>query len=123
VLQFFLVLHALRLLLAFATVPAREENLRLLFFKDSSRDFLSKQELVRFLGGLGCSFSDIKSVDSRVREALIALSRSDWPVAAHPCPWKEIRLARKAESTQSGFEVADFVLEGSTWTKQAIPAP
>lgn len=98
----------------FLTVP-KEESLRLLFWKDSSRDFLSKQRLADVLGGSGCSLSDIKSVDSRVREALIALSRRDWPLAEGECKWKELHVGRRAETEKAPNreEVADFVLWGT----------
>lgn len=98
----------------FLSVP-KEESLRLLLWKDSSRDFLSKQRLASVLGSSGCSLSDIKSVDSRVREALVALSRRDWPLADGKCKWQELHVGRRAE-TETGptrEEVADFVLWGT----------
>jgi hypothetical protein len=105
-----LALHAAWLYpLYFLTTP-KEESLYLLAWKDSSRDFLSKQALVTVLGGSGCSLSDIKSVDSRVRESLLALSYGDWQQKA-VCPYKELQVQRRAEADpiRGREEVADFV--------------
>lgn len=113
---FFLFLHATVLCAEYFTVSPRETELRFLFFKDSSRDFLSKQDLVAVLGGSGCRLSDIKSVDSRVGEALAALAKGDWKVADLPCRWKNLVIERRAESGQAGQtgqgrqEAADFVI-------------
>lgn len=68
------------------TLPAARAELRWMFLKDSSRDFLSKQKLAEVLGGWGCRLSDIRHVDSRVREALQALEPGDWPLQAGVCP-------------------------------------
>ena len=68
----------------FSLAPKLAE-LKFLTLKDSSRDFLSKQELVGVLGGLGCKLSDINAVDSRVMEALIALQQGDWPLSDKNC--------------------------------------
>jgi hypothetical protein len=122
----FLCLHATVLFAEYFSVSPRENSLKFLFFKDSSRDFLSKQELVSVLGGSGCGLSDINGADSRVQEALLALSRADWPVAkgaasglgsadaegATSCKWKKPQVERRAESGRTGTreEVADFVI-------------
>ncbi|MGZ3694509.1 MAG: hypothetical protein ACXVBE_02720 [Bdellovibrionota bacterium] len=107
-----LSLHAGLIYFTVLPVVPFEAQLQLLFFKDSSRDFLSKQKLVQFLGGAGCGLSDIKSVDSRVREALQALSYGDWPVFGK-CPLKDLRVTRSTESPLKTKTIADFVLEGS----------
>lgn len=109
----FLFLHATVLFAEYFSVSPRETALKFLFFKDSSRDFLSKQELVSVLGGSGCRLSDINGADSRVQEALLALSRADWNVdAAKTCKWKSPQVERRAESGRAGTreEVADFVI-------------
>lgn len=108
----FLLLHATVLYAEYFTVSPKEASLRFLFFKDSSRDFLSKQELISVLGGSGCSLSDIQSVDSRVGEALLALSRVDWPRVDMECNWKNLQVERRSESGRAGTkkEVADFVI-------------
>jgi hypothetical protein len=109
---FFLLVHATVLFSEYFTITPREVSLRFLLFKDSSRDFLSKQSLVSVLGGSGCALSDIKSVDPRVGEALLALSRADWPVASQPCRWQNLHVERRAESVRTGIreEAADFVI-------------
>lgn len=107
--------NALPLYAAFFRATAHEENFQFLSFKDSSRDFLSKQKLAQFLGGSGCRFSDIKQVDSRVRESLLALSRTDWPVSENKCPWKDITVSQKTMAGGPGIEIADFILEGTAW--------
>lgn len=107
------ILHSTVLFSEYFTVSPRERDLRFLFFKDSSRDFLSKQELVSVLGGSGCRLSDINGADSRVQEALVALSRADWPVSSGAtCKWKNLQVERRAESVRAGMreEVADFVI-------------
>ncbi len=105
----FLLGHALWLYGLYFHLPVRDASLRLLFFKDSSRDFLAKQELVSQLAG--CRLSDIKLVDSRVREALVALERSDWSANEGTCPWKEINIAFRSEFVgRSTKEVAEFIL-------------
>jgi hypothetical protein len=108
----FLVLHGALIYAEYFTLNPKETELRFLLFKDSSRDFLSKQELVSVLGSSGCRLSDIKTGDSRVGEALLALSHGDWPVADKPCAWKNLQLERRAESFRAGakLEVADFVI-------------
>jgi hypothetical protein len=109
----FLFLHGTVLFSEYFSVTPRENALKFLLLKDSSRDFLSKQELVSVLGGSGCGLSDISGADSRVQEALIALSRADWPVdASKPCKWKNLQVERRAESGRAGIreEVADFVI-------------
>jgi hypothetical protein len=107
-----LSLHSGLIFFAFLPSIAYESDLHLLFFKDSSRDFLSKQKLVQVLGGAGCGLNDIKSVDSRVREGLQALSYGDWPHLGGPCPMQEISISRSSESPLKTKTVADFVLEG-----------
>jgi hypothetical protein len=106
----FLALHGALLYSEYFTLNPKEQELRFLTFKDSSRDFLAKQELVSVLGSSGCRLSDIKTGDSRVGEALLALSHGDWEVAPSPCPWKH--LERKVESFRAGSktEIADFVI-------------
>lgn len=120
----FLFLHATVLFAEYFSLPPRENSFKFLLFKDSSRDFLSKQELVSVLGGSGCRLSDINGADSRVQEALLALSRADWVVTgAAPglgsteaggssCRWKNLQVERRAESGRTGTkeEVADFVI-------------
>lgn len=107
-----LLLHACLLYPAYFLEPSREAQLRLGPYRDSSRDFLSKQELAQFLGGRGCSLSDIKSVDSRVGEALQALTRADWQVSRFPCGLKQLRIERRAEATggRAPIQVGDFLL-------------
>lgn len=111
---FLFVLHAAWLYPLYVLTTPKEESLRFVLWKDSSRDFLSKQSLVAVLGGSGCQLSDIKTVDSRVREALQALSYGDWPVKPGGCLWKELNVARRGESSSGTHreEAADFVLWG-----------
>lgn len=106
----FLALHGALIYAEYFTLNPKERELRFLSFKDSSRDFLSKQELVSVLGSSGCRLSDIKTGDSRVGEALLALSHRDWSVSEQKCPWQFVE--RKVESFRSGSktEIADFVL-------------
>jgi len=67
-------------------VVFHEKFSHFLFFKDSSEDFHSKQQLVKFLGEKGCSLSNIGTADSRVLEALHFLSHGDWPILSKkPC--------------------------------------
>jgi hypothetical protein len=108
----FLLLHGTLLYAEYFTTTPKEASLRFLFFKDSSRDFLSKQELASVLGGSGCALSDIQAVDSRVNEALTAISRADWQVAPGGCRFKNLQVERRAESGRAGTkeEVADFVI-------------
>lgn len=79
-----------------APFEARETSLRFLFFRDSSRDFLSKQSLVRFLGGSGCRPGDIGTNDPRLKEELAALALGDWPVSAARCPYDLVSLASES---------------------------
>ncbi len=96
----------------FRTLPI-ESSQHFLFFKDSSRDFLSKQTLAAVLDSYGCNLSDINSVDSRVREALVALELSSSKEKSS-CPWKNLQVVRKSEAgTAKGIEVADFVIGGN----------
>lgn len=89
---------------------AYDRPLRFLFFKDSSRDFLDKQSLVKFLGRSGCKFSDIETHDPRLKETLTALSLGDWKVdEKSPCPY--VYVARKTEDGASGEANGEFVLK------------
>jgi hypothetical protein len=89
-----------------------DQDQRLLFFKDSSRDFLDKQSLVSVLGGSGCRLSDIKFVDHRVWLPLSALTLGDWPVRGERCLWRGLHISRRAEVPPhaEGEEAAGFVL-------------
>ncbi|MGE3262898.1 MAG: hypothetical protein AB7K68_14040 [Bacteriovoracia bacterium] len=107
-----LSLHAGLIYFSPLSAPPKEAELHLFFYKDSSRDFLAKQKLAQFLGGVGCGLNDIKSVDSRVGEALLALSREDWQIHGGPCPWNELSVTRSKESGTQLPTIADFVLEG-----------
>lgn len=108
----FLLLHSTMLYTEYFSTMPREASLRFLLFKDSSRDFLSKQELAQVLGGWGCAVGDIQQVDSRVGEALAALSRADWPITNSPCRFKNLQVERRADSGRAGTreEAADFVI-------------
>jgi len=86
-----------------------DTSLRFLFFKDSSRDFLDKQSLVKFLGSSGCKFSDIETHDPRLKETLTALSLGDWKVEEKKaCPY--VYVARKTEEGASGEANGEFFL-------------
>ncbi len=87
---------------------SKESSLHFLFFKDSSRDFLNKQRLVGFLGGSGCSLSDIHTNDPRLLESLKALALGDWPVASAPCAWNFV--TRRSEANGIGEPFGDFML-------------
>jgi hypothetical protein len=80
-----------------------------LLFKDSSRDFLDKQSLVRFLGGSGCGRSDIQTHDPRLKEELDALSLGDWPVKQASCPY--IYVALRTEEGATGEPHGEFLLK------------
>lgn len=80
-----LALGAVIFYVPYFSLSPRLADVKFLTLKDSSRDFLSKQELVGVLGGLGCKLSDINAVDSRVMEALLALQQGDWPVSEKKC--------------------------------------
>ena len=57
-----------------------DRSFRFLFFKDDSSDSLPKQDLVRYLGGKGCSPAQVTTGDPRLAEALKFLSHGDWPI-------------------------------------------
>lgn len=78
-------------------------------FKDSSRDFLDKQSLVRFLGGSGCAPGDIHTGDPRLKEELDALALGDWPVDhSGPCRWNFV--SRRSDANAVGEPWNEFVL-------------
>jgi len=86
-----------------------DTSLRYLFFKDSSRDFLDKQSLVRFLGGSGCEFSDIETHDPRLLETLKALSLGDWRVDDKKhCNY--LHVSRRTEEGATGEPFGEFLL-------------
>lgn len=90
---------------------AVERDLKFLFLRDSSTDFLSKQDVATFLGSNGCRASDIRIADYRGGEALRFL---DWKTADRPCAWPQAILRRASETSHGGkvvAEVAGFVLE------------
>jgi hypothetical protein len=94
---------------------ARESAIRFLAFKDSSRDFLDKQALARFLGSSGCKLGDIETHDPRLLESLRALSLGDWPTLATPngqCAYAYV--ARKTEEGASGEAFGEFFLKPRT---------
>ena len=88
-----------------------EKELRFLFFKDSSRDFLDKQKLAGFLGSSGCGPSDIGTGDSRIAEELKALSYRNWPKKEGiNCRWKSVQ--RRADSRiGEGEDFGEFRLQ------------
>jgi hypothetical protein len=109
-----LLLHALPIYVDYFSLMPHEKDFRFLFFKDSSRDFLSKQVLLGELGGRGCDLSVMELSDSRVAESLRALSLQPPPRGAAACPWPRLRIERRAEARRSGEggEIADFVYWG-----------
>jgi hypothetical protein len=81
---------------------AQERETKFLLWRDSSRDFLSKQNLVQYFQEKGCSLSDISSGDARVLEALRFLAISDWRLAeGQRCHWGKIRVERAEFSLPS----------------------
>jgi hypothetical protein len=110
-----MLVHALPTYVPYFSEIPHEAEFRFLFFKDSSRDFLSKQKLSAVLGGMGCGLSGIEMGDSRVFESLLAISLTDWPKADRACPWAKLRVERKAEASRAGAsgETADFLFWGS----------
>lgn len=109
--------HALVLYGFFFNSVPFEKELRFLHFKDSSRDFLSKQKLTEFLGGAGCEASDIRSADSRVMEAVNALWIGQWWVAAGGCAPGPVVVSRSKEAPGKTVTIADFVVEGTNGSK------
>ncbi len=97
-----------------------DTDLRVLTFKDSSRDFLSKQHLVRYLGSMNCKFESVETPDGRLRESLKFLRHSDWPLAgAEICPAEKIKielardvLTRESSSPSSMTGVARLLQNG-----------
>ncbi|MCO5144490.1 MAG: hypothetical protein M9962_15535 [Oligoflexia bacterium] len=79
--------------------PVKENGQKFLWYKDSSRDFLPKQQIVSLLSRNACQLSDIKLFDSRVREALQALAIADWPIRGLACPWNPLAVVRKNDET------------------------
>ena len=95
-------------------VGLREAELRFLAFRDSSRDFLDKKGLVKFLGGSGCEFSDIETHDPRLLESLKALSLGDWPRPDGEKPaCRYSYVARATEEGAKGEPFGEFVLKTS----------
>lgn len=87
-----------------APFPVVESDRRFLFFKDSNRDFLESQNLVKFLGSSGCALSDIHTGDPRLFETFKALARGDWAVnASQPCPWNYVSRASEANGIGDPF--------------------
>ena len=82
-----------------------DREFRFLLFSDSSRDFLSKQRLVRFMADRGCGFESLIIEDNRVLEAVRFLRHGDWkPATTHPCPGK-FRVEREAKYDKIPDEV------------------
>ncbi|RZA06401.1 MAG: hypothetical protein EOP11_10475 [Proteobacteria bacterium] len=113
-----LLLHALPIYADYFSLLPREKEFRFLAFKDSSRDFLSKQSLAYVLGGLGCGVADMSLSDSRVAESLRALSLSAEP-STRACALKDLRVERRGANFQlpGGREpdgaAADFIYWGN----------
>lgn len=90
-------------------IGARDSALRFLAYKDSSRDFLDKQTMARFLGSSGCKRDDIESHDPRLVESLNALSLGDWPTLDGKCAYGY--LARRSEEGATGETRGEFLLK------------
>jgi hypothetical protein len=93
------------------TVQEREH--KILIWRDSSRDFLSKQNLVQYFSENGCRLSDISSGDARVLEALRFLAIGNWPVdSTRTCRLGKIRAERAEFALPAPplAEVANFYL-------------
>lgn len=87
-----------------------DQPLRVLFFKDSSRDFLSKQHVARMLGDLGCGMDRVESDDARVVEALRFLQHGDWHLrTSTTCPVQRVRVSR-AEAVLAKPEIPSAAL-------------
>jgi hypothetical protein len=102
-----LLLNAATVALAFGGDVA-DTDLRFLFYKDSSRDFLDKQALAGFLGGSGCAPDAIQTGDPRLKEELRALALGDWPTAPTTCPYASV--ARASEPGATGEPHGPFLL-------------
>ncbi len=90
-----------------------EREFRVLFYKDSSRDFLNKQKLTQYLGLKGCDLSAIVSGDGRVLEALHFLAHGDWLTEKKTCdgPWRVERLHGDIRPAKTpAFQAFDFGL-------------
>jgi hypothetical protein len=71
--------------------------------RDNSSDSLSKQDLVEDLGAEGCSFSDVRTEDSRLYESLRFLSFGDWNVSSlKRCPSGGIEVERSQWVDEGG---------------------
>lgn len=95
-----------------------ERETHWLWFRDSSRDFLSKQGLVRWLADHGCGRELVMSPgDSRVDLALDFLSVADWrPSAERNCSLGSMEVWRRRDPNRPGFDnppaltFADFAI-------------
>ena len=101
----------------------REVSLRLFVWKDSSRDFLSKQRLADFLSGSGCDYSDIHSVDFRVKESLRAISYGSWPKrdqsSDRHCLWgKGVNISMRSEYAEQPGDDETAVADFFVWEKK-----
>ena len=109
-----LLLHALPIYADYFSLLPHEKDFRFLFYKDSSRDFLSKQTLFGELYSRGCDLSVMEIPDLRVAEPLRALALSPPPRPSAPCPWPKVRVERRAEANRGAAdgEIADFLYWG-----------
>src|SRR5262249_17414094 len=84
---------------------AEDRSFRFLVFRDNSGDVLSKQKLVSFLAGSGCTSAQTQSADPRIGEELKFLSIGDWKVSANArCPWEpRFVVARKSQIGSAPF--------------------
>lgn len=115
----FLLLHGAVIYYSYFTETTREESLRLFVWKDSSRDFLSKQSLAAFLGGSGCKLSDINGVDFRVKESLRAISYASWPVANQPCAWKNgVNISLRSEYAEQPGDNETAIADFFVWERK-----
>jgi hypothetical protein len=96
-----------------------DRSFHFLIFKDNSSDSVSKQNLSRYLGAKGCSFSQVSTPDPRIREALLFLSHGDWPVSsAVSCPSGHPRVERSSSSddlSALGVKTELFQVFKITW--------
>lgn len=96
-----------------------ERETHWLWFRDSSRDFLSKQGLVHWLASHGCGRELVESPgDTRVDLALDFLSVADWrPSAERNCSLGKMDVWRRHDPNRPGFDkaptltFADFAIQ------------
>ena len=93
----FVIVQCAGLYLNYFSSPILERESRFLFWKDSSRDFLAKQELTRFFGLNDCHISDIASGDARVVDTFKFLQHGDWLITNSDakCKWGKVRVERE----------------------------